>query len=160
MKPGVFDDPDHYAGLTLAQPYGGATFLSAQGFDAKDVESRKARITRVGAQIVLCIGQARWAPDMARLHRDLVNSGRVPAQAFDSAMGLSGVAVALAKVAGCRPLREEDYHRCLWWDAAENTKKPRWAWELDWMRPLRPFPWKGCQGWSRVPRKMVKLALV
>ncbi len=103
-RPSVFDDPDHYAGLTLAQPYGGAAFLSAQGFDAKDVESRKVRITRIGAKIVICIGQARWAPDMARLRRELVLSGRVPAQAFDAAMSLSGVAVAIATVAGCRPL--------------------------------------------------------
>lgn len=158
-RSGVFDDPDHLPGLSLAQPYGGAVRLSAQGFAGKDVESRKIRFAQVGAQIVICIGQARWADDMGRLYSQLVGAGRVPAKAFDAAMCLSGVAVALATVIGCRPLVEGDYARCLWWDATENAKKPRWAWELGDMRPLKPFPWRGCQGWSRVPRALVEQAL-
>lgn len=159
-RPGVFEDPDHLPGLTLHQPYGGAVLLSAQGYRGKGIESRKVKFTRIGAKIVILIGRERWADHLARLHTDLVRSGRVPDSAFDAAMSLSGVAVAVATVIECRPLQSSDYHSCLWWDASENAKKPRWAWVLGDMRPLKPFPWSGCQGWSRVPRALVEAALV
>ena len=59
---------------------------------------------------------------------------------------------------GCRPLVAEDYPRSLWWDAEENAKRPRWAWELEDITPLRPFATKGSQGFFKLDRKEVDLA--
>lgn len=157
-KLSVFDDPDVYPGLTLAQPYAGVVFLAAQGMPGKDIESRKHRFLRVGAEIVICAGLDCWSVDVARLRNELVASGRVGQASFDAAVELRGVALRLVTVADCRPLTEADYSRALWWDAVENVRKPRWAWVLDNLRPIKPFPWRGSQGFSRVPRKLVELA--
>ncbi len=149
----VFDDIAHYPGLTLDQPFGGAVFLAARGLPGKDIETRKTRITRVPSTVVICIGKARRDNELMRLFRVLVGSGRISKADFDSAMGLSGVAAALAVVSECRPLRPEDEARSLFF--AEG----RWAWVLGELYPLNPFPWRGCQGFSRVPREQVMNAL-
>ena len=156
-KPSVFDDPDCYPGLTLVQPYGGAVLLSAQGYDAKDIETRKVQIKRLNVDIVICIGLDVWDAHVNRVYRELTAYRGIPTGKVDASFGLHGVAVALAQITMCRLLTAEDYHRSLWWDAEENAKKSRWAWVLGSMRPIKPFRWRGSQGWSRVPRGMVEV---
>jgi len=153
----VFDDPECYPGLTLAQPYAGAVLLAAQGLPGKTIETRKVRFTRVGAEIVVCAGLDAWEDDLWRVYNGLVRLHGVPAAPFDLAMSHSGVALCLAVVAECRLLVKADYSRSLWWDERENARKPRWAWVLDKLRPIKPFPWRGSQGFSRVPRKLVEV---
>lgn len=153
----VFDDPDHLLGLTLHQPYAGAVLLWARGYDGKSIETRKHRFLHVGADVVICAELKMLDADMMRLHRELVRTGRVPEAAFDAAMGLRGVAVALVQVVDCRPLAAHHYLRSLWWDEEENARAPRWAWVLGAPRVLKPFAWRGSQGYSRVPRKMIEV---
>lgn len=157
QKPSVFTDPDHYPGLTIAQPYAGAVLLAAQGYPGKTIETRKTRFLHVGAEIVICAGLDRWEDDCLRLLNELVIGRDVPKLRFYCAIGEHGVALCLATVVACRWLTCFDYQRSLWWDPVENARKPRWAWQLDKLRPIRPFPWRGSQGFSRVPRKLVEV---
>jgi hypothetical protein len=138
----VFDDPNHLPGLTLHQPYAGAVLLWAQGFAGKSIETRKHRFLHVGADVVICAGVSVLDADMMRLHREIVRRGPVPEAAFDAAMSLSGVAVALTQVVECRPLTVGDYSRSLWWNEEENARASRWAWVLGAPRVLKPFPWR------------------
>lgn len=156
-KPSVFDDPECYPGLTLAQPYAGAVLLAAQRLPGKTIETRKVRFTRVGAEIVVCAGLDRWSSDVGRLYRELVTSDRVPIEQYDTAIMHEGAALCLVTVVECRPLTAADYSRSLWWDAEENARKPRWAWVFEKLRPIKPFAWRGSLGFSRVPRKLVEV---
>lgn len=157
--PGIFDDPDSYPGKVLDQPYAGAVRLAAEGYRAKNIETRPMRILRVPCDLVIVAGTTMQGLACLAVMRRLCVPGRVPEAAFDRAVSLRGCAVALVRVVECRLLTAEDEDRALWWDEAENARKPRWAWELDDMRPLRPFPVRGIPGFVRVPRAAVAAAL-
>jgi len=131
--------------------------LWAQGLPGKSIETRKHRFLHVGADVVICAGMLAQVVDVMRMRRQLVRAGSVPPNAFDAAMRLRGVAVALVRVVDCRPLTAADYPRSLWWDEAENAREPRWAWVLGEPRVLKPFAWRGSQGYSRVPRSLVEV---
>lgn len=156
-KPSVFNDPVNLPGVIMRQPYVGAVYLHGLGYDGKGLESRTKRIHYRG-DLVLCAGLKMDTNAVNRV-RGLLTTARadkrVTDAAFNHAMGLHGVALAVATVMDCRPLTAEDYARNLWWDEAENAKKPRWAWVLFNVRALRPFAVDGHQGFLRVNKKLV-----
>lgn len=156
---GLFDDPAIVPGKVLDQPFAGAVLLAAQGHPGKRIETRTTRITRVPCEIVIIAGVTVQPVAMTRVWHELVDRRGVPQAAFDRAMALRGVAVAVARVTECRRLTEADADDALWWDAEENARKPRWAWCLGDLRPLRPFSVRGIPGFARVPRAAIVAAL-
>lgn len=156
---GIFDDPDSYPGKVLDQPYAGAVRLRAEGYPGKDIETRVTRILRVPCELVIVAGCTMQHGVVEHVQARLEARG-VPREAIRQAFAHCGVAVALVRVVGCRLLTAADHPRSLWWVPGENARKPRWAWELADMRPLRPFPVRGVPGFVRVPRAIVAAALV
>jgi hypothetical protein len=164
VKPSVFADPDNLPGVVLHNPYAGAVWLHGLGYEGKDIESRKRRILYRG-DIVICAGNRidRDAYDRVRglltVARDA--DKRIPDGLFKIVTTYHpGKATAVATVTDCRPLVAEDYTRVLWWDAAENARKPRWAWVLSNVRALHPFEVHGHQGFMRIPRDKVLKAVI
>ena len=158
-RPGIFNDPDSYPGKVLDQPYAGAVFLRARGYPGKDLETRTTRILRVPCELVIIAGVTMQHGVVENVRARLEARG-VPREAIRQAFAYCGAAVALVRVVGCRLLTAEDQPRSLWWVPGENARKPRWAWELEDLRPLRPFPVRGVPGFVRVPRAQVAAALV
>jgi len=156
---GIFDDPDSYPGKVLDQPFAGAVRLHAEGYPGKDIETRTTRILRVPCDLVIIAG-GKMQHGVAERAQDRLEARGVPLADIRRAFAYCGAAVALVRVVGCRRLTAADHPRSLWWDEAENARKPRWAWELAAMRPLHPFGVRGVPGFVRVPRAAVDAALV
>ncbi len=152
MKPPIFADPEHLPGIVLKQPYAGLVRLAALGLDAKSIETRGTRIHHRGA-LVIVAGLAADDGARARFASAELARRNIPEDAFVEATGLRGVAVALFDVAGCRPLAAEDESRACFFEDG------RFAWMPDRIRPLRPFPVQGHQGFLRVSRAQVLAAL-
>ncbi len=148
-KAGVFDDPEHYPGRVLWQPYAGAMRLAALGYPGKEIETRKGRILYRGP-LVIVAGLAEEKAARPRVYRELVARG-IPEHLVDEALNLRGVAVAVGEVSDCRGALESDYPKTLWWVKDEE----RHAWIFSSLEPLTPFAMKGHQGFVRVPRHMV-----
>ncbi len=155
----VFTDPACYPAISLHQPYAGAIRLSGLGYPAKRIETRKTRIHYRGPLVICATAESPgdWrshAGDLTYIFgEDLAEREKIAGEFLRHAC-----AVAIVNVVGCRPLVEADFPRSLWWDAAEMKRQPRWAWELEDITPLRPFPTKGSQGFFKVDRKQVDLA--
>jgi hypothetical protein len=155
----VFTDPACYPAISLHQPYAGAIRLSGLGYPAKRIETRKTRINYRGP-VVIC-ATAKRPPGWGLLAGDIANklgASLAERKMMASEFINSACAVAIANVVGCRPLVEADFQRSLWWDADEVARNPRWAWELEDITPLRPFPTKGAQGFFKLPRQQVDYA--
>lgn len=150
----VFTDPACYPAISLHQPYAGAIRLSGLGYPAKRIETRKTRIHYRGPLVICATAKSPlgWQQTTNKIYTALGCLDGTGAPFM-----LKACAVAIVNVVGCRPLVEEDYARSLWWDADEMKKQPRWAWILEDIVPLRPFPTKGSQGFFKVERKQVDL---
>lgn len=148
-RPGVFNDPENYAGIVLDQPFAGAVLLAARGLPGKLDETRPRRILHRG-ELVFIAGKGVNKAAMPSVRAELVARG-IPEGLVDEALAFQGVAVAIARVVNCVPLVAEDYARTLFWDPED----PRWRWVLAEHRALRPFPVQGHQGFVRVPRALV-----
>ena len=146
MRHSVFADPECYPAVSLHQPYAGLVRL-----ELKPIETRKTRIHYRGP-LVICATQSIDGDAYLRLFRELV-PGRVSGDAFQAACEIRGALCALVEVVGCRELTPEDEPRSLFY--AEG----RFAWELERIRPLKPLPVRGSQGFFRVPRALVDGAL-
>ncbi|RTL22399.1 MAG: hypothetical protein EKK55_14725, partial [Rhodocyclaceae bacterium] len=57
-EPTIFEDPDHYPGLTLKQPYAGLVLLAVLGYDGKSIETREHELHYRGPVVVIA-GLAR-----------------------------------------------------------------------------------------------------
>lgn len=65
--------------------------------------------------------------------------------------GTDGHAIALGILVDCRSMQKEDEDKCfvqyypgLWCHVYENV------------RPIKPFPWKGCQGWKVLTKEQTQ----
>ena len=63
----------------------------------------------------------------------------------------AGIAIAVGTLINCRPMKIEDedlafveYYADLFCHVYENVRK------------IKPFPWKGCQGWKRVDQDIIE----
>ena len=146
----LFTDPSVYPAQTLWQPYAGLVELGL-----KTIETRRTR-TCLRGYLVICAGLAVDREALHRLRTELVGSGRVSAERFDRATSRRGVAVAIGRVVDCRKLMETDRARSFWWD----EKEPRWAWEIEDLRALTPFPVRGVPGFFSILRPDVHEALL
>ena len=157
-KPSVFMDPDNYPGIVLLQPWAGLMWLAAFGWPGKLIESRKKRILHRGPLVVVAgLGEddeARGAMGVA--YERLVRQGDVPYKVFESAVQARGVALALFDVCGCRPLVAADVPFSFFW----KDDVLRHAWLGSSVAALDPFPVRGAQGFLRVPRARVDVAVL
>lgn len=60
-----------------------------------------------------------------------------------------GHAIAIGKLVDCRPMRPEDEDKCY---VAFNPQLFCHVYES--VTPIKPFPWKGCQGWKEVSQEV------
>jgi hypothetical protein len=151
MRPPVFFDPDNLPGIVLHQPYAGLVRLAALGLDGKPIETRKTRIHYRGPLVIVAGLDTDDVLVNVAVARAIARG--LPHPAVMECLGLEGVAVALFDVADCRPLLPSDEPRS--WFFAEG----RHAWMPSRIRPLRPFPVRGAQGFLRVPRAQVLAAI-
>jgi len=148
-------DEETLPAVSLYQPYAS---LVAAGL--KPIETRPARIHYRG-DMVICAAQkidteAAFYTVAPRLTTEQRAALERVGCAFDKAGDFCQFpvgAVALVDVVGCRPLVPED--EPLAWAYGPN----RWAWLLENIRPLRPFPVRGMPGRFKVSKRMVMEAV-
>lgn len=84
-------------------------------------------------------------------------------------MDLDGMAIAVGRLVNCREMKPEDEGACYVkyrapWTEERTGKDGRvrrvnqrlYCHFYEDVRPIVPFPWKGCQGWSEVSENLVK----
>lgn len=160
MKSTVFNDPDHYPAIVLAQPWAGLFWLSAFGWPGKLIESRTRRITHRGP-LVICAGQgSTWGAMATRSDawNRLVRDAGVPNDVFDAAVNARGCALAKITVKDCRPFTPEDCRPTYF--IPSPTEKRRFAWVPSDVTALDPFWVVGKQGFFRVPKVLVDKAVL
>lgn len=158
-KVSVFEDPDHYPGLVLLQPWAGLMWLAGFGWPGKVIESRTFQTSLRGPFVAVAgHGTCDDAPAALALGRSLlVATGLVDAALFELVTSVRGVALARFHVAGCRRLRAEDERLSFFWKA----DRPRHAWLASRVEALEPFKVQGSgQGFFRVPRAAADAAVL
>jgi hypothetical protein len=156
----LFDDPDHYPGKSVFQPWAGLIWLAGMGFLGKDLESRKTRILRRGP-LVICAGQRVEVEALAEARRRLVDGGHVPAALFDTMCGKesAGKAIAQFEVIDCRPMKNADHERAFTdLGPGPHDVAGKFVWEGGDISALDPFKITGAQGFFRVPKADVEAA--
>lgn len=142
------EDGETLPAQSLYQPYAS---LVAAGL--KPIETRPTRIHYRGP-LVICAAQKIDRDAEAAINDRLTPANCDALARLDvSTLGPLGVALALVDVVDCRPLMPED--EPLSWAYGPS----RWAWMLENIRPLRPFPVRGHQGRFAVSKKMVMEAV-
>ena len=146
--------PERVTCLSLHQPYAG---LVAWG--AKPLETRPTRwpATRPFPHpILICASAKMDGVALARLYARIKATD--PKGGLWALCHVQGQALALVDVVGCRPLVAEDEPRSWFWDAEEAAGGVvRWAYEIEQVRRVQPFPVSGLQGFGRsVPFALVE----
>ena len=157
-KLSCFDDPIHYPGLTVHQPYAGLIRLAGMGFLGKDLEIRSRRIHYRGPLII--VASQRVDPEAyVRVQAQLVATGIMRQAFFNDHCGtpLCGKAVAVFHVADCRPMTDDDHQRAF--VSRSFGTSGQHAWVASTIAALDPFNSTGAQGFSRVPRDRVNAAI-
>ena len=156
-RPSVLNDPANYPGIVLHQPYAGLIRLAGMGLPGKTIETRKTRITYRGPLVIIASKRVPVDYETARARerlRDRLGRDHLTEEESVALWHFGGRAVALFDVNDCRALVPEDEPEAFFYEPA------RWAWCSSRIRPLRPFPVQGHQGFVRVPRAQVDAALI
>ncbi len=156
----LFDDPDHYPGISLWQPWAGLIWLAGMGFLGKELETRPRRILHRGP-LVICAGQRVEVEALAEARRRLVDGGHVPAALFDTMCGKESAGKALAQfeVIDCRPMKEADHERAFTdLGPGPHDVEGKFVWEGGDILALDPYKVQGAQGFFRVPKANVEAA--
>jgi len=69
--------------------------------------------------------------------------------AFDS-VNTNGMAIAVGRLINCCPMTKEDEDK-----AFVKYQPGLWCHFYDDVKPIKPFPWKGAQGWKKVPQEII-----
>ncbi len=148
--------PERVTCLSLHQPYAG---LVAAGL--KSLETRPTRWPATRPFPPPFLSGASETREGAAFTRLAPRIGHVgPLGVLWSLFQTRGQALALVDVVGCRPLVAEDEPRSWFWDAEEAADGVvRWAYEIERVRRVQPFPVSGLQGFGRsVPFALIEEA--
>lgn len=64
---------------------------------------------------------------------------------------LNGRAIAVGRLINCRPMIKEDEAQCF-----VKYQPGLWCHFYDDVKPIKPIPWKGTQGWKKVPQEIIE----
>lgn len=108
--------------------------------------------TKIRGQVLICSSLKPYSAD------EVVNiSGDKQYSRICEEVGLitasdCGVAIAVGELIDCRPMRPEDENRTF-----VEYKSGLFCHIYANVRPIKPFPWKGCQGWKTLDEDTKKL---
>lgn len=64
--------------------------------------------------------------------------------------GKNGMAIAIGRLIDCRPMVKEDEDKCF-----VKYYPDLYCHIYEDVTPIKPFPWKGKQGWMKVPEEII-----
>lgn len=134
--------------LSWKEPYG-SLMLPPYG----KIETR-ARYTNVRGQVLICTSKVPYSEN------DVLGISRTnQACRIYESLGdiwhlypLNGQAIAVGNLVDCRPMTKADEDACF---VAYDPEFQRYCWIFEDVREIKPFPWKGAQGWKKVPQKII-----
>ena len=149
--------------LSWKQPFGSAMLIGK-------VETR-VWATKYRGPVLVCLSKAGYSEASARsiCGDDLFVKMCQKLFSVQSSLDLYGMAIATGRLVNCREMRPEDeaaafvQYRAPWTE--ERTGKDGIVRKVNQrlychfyedVRPIVPFPWKGCQGWSEVPESLIQ----
>jgi Fe-S cluster biosynthesis and repair protein YggX len=70
-------------------------------------------------------------------------------------LDLNGYAIAIGRLVDCRPMEKEDEEK-----AFVNYRPDLYSHIYEDVKAIKPFPWKGTQGWKTVDQSIYKIELL
>jgi len=130
--------------LSWKEPYGS---LMLPPFDKAETRTRP---TKYRGPVLICTSQK---PYPWHIVQDI--SGPVQFQRITDMMSSvhfqpTGHAIAVGDLVDCRPTKKSDEDKCF---VGGHTYLYVHVYEN--VRPIKPFPWKGKQGWKKVPQEII-----
>lgn len=134
----TFKPEDKLMALSWKQPYAN---LMLQG----KIETRTWN-TNVRGWVLICASKTMYKFDIVKQISGPYQLERIKKSGAYGGLGEFGMAIAIGKLVDSRPMQKDDedkcfveYHPDLFCHVYENVQA------------IKPFPWKGSQGWKEVP---------
>lgn len=148
--------------LSWKQPFGTAMLIGK-------VETR-VWITKYRGRVLICTSKAAYNEESVRriCGNDLFVKMLMAIQNAPDTVDLDGYAIAVGDLIDCREMRPEDEsltyvkYRAPWTEERKGkdgiirkVNLRLYCHFYENVRPIKPFPWRGSQGWKEVPERFI-----
>lgn len=118
------------------------------------IETR-TRPTKYRGWVLICAGKQAYSTAQVREISGAYQMIRMESVLAEYNPRYEGNAIAIGWLADCRPMELKDEDKCF-----VQYSPLRWCHVYQNVTLIKPLPWKGKQGWCRVPEEIVKQIIV
>lgn len=124
--------------LTWKQPY--ASLMLYGKWETRN------RPTKIRGSVLICVGKKSYPYSTILQISGSYQEDRILKKLPKDYEKLNSQAIAIGNLTDCRPMFQEDADKCF-----VRYRPGLWVWLFEDIRAIKPFPYKGSQGWSFVP---------
>lgn len=147
IKTGIFPASEKLMALSWKQPY---AELMLHG----KIETRTWP-TNYRGWVLICASKQGYYTEQLRRISGAYQMVRMGQFLNVEAPKYEGMAIAIGRLMDCRPMKPEDEDACF-----VKYYEDLWCHVYNHVYSIRPFPWKGSQGWKEVSEEIKKQIII